>query len=122
MWSGKIELENLNLKRSLIEKLNLPVKLLMGKIAKLSIDVPWNRLSSTPVEVQVSGVNIVLVPQGQDEWEEKRDSIHTSFALRQKFIEKLTERIYGDLTASKEAVENEKGYIKKMTRRMIDNL
>ena len=42
VWSGQIELENLNLKKNLIEKLRLPVNLLMGKIGKLKINVPWN--------------------------------------------------------------------------------
>ena len=51
VWSGKIELENLMIKKSLIDKFKLPANLLMGKIGKLKIYVPWNSLTSKPVEV-----------------------------------------------------------------------
>lgn len=58
------------MKRGLIEKLRLPVNLLMGKIGKLKINVPWNNLSSKPVEVVVECVNIVVTPKGRNEWTE----------------------------------------------------
>ena len=56
------------MKKNLIEKLRPPVKLLMGKIGKLMISVPWNQLHKQPVEVVVQQVNIVVTPKGRNEW------------------------------------------------------
>ena len=51
-----------------MDKLRVPLDLLMGKIGRLKIDVPWNRLSSKPVEIEIDSVYIVVTPKGQDEW------------------------------------------------------
>ena len=100
VWSGKIELENLNLKRNLIEQLRLPVNLLMGKIGKLKISVPWNNLSSKPVEVVVESVNIVVTPKGRNEWTEIKDTINTDRDIRKKFIDAFTQKLFNDLIVS----------------------
>ena len=93
-------MENLNLKKNLIEKLRLPVKLLMGKIGKLKITVPWNRLHSSPVEVIVESVNIVVTPIGRNEWSDNADTLQTNFDLRKKFLDAFTKTLFNDLIVS----------------------
>ena len=50
----------------------------MGKIGKLIINVPWNQLSSKPVEVVIQSVNIVVTPKGRNEWTDNADTVGTS--------------------------------------------
>ena len=87
VWSGKVELEDLNIKRSLIDKFKLPANLLMGKIGRLKIYVPWNSLSSKPVEVVIESVNVVATPKGKDEWKEIEKTINTCFQLKEALID-----------------------------------
>ena len=49
VYSGVIDLHDLNLKKNLFTKLNIPINLLIGRIKKLYVRVPWNALSSKPV-------------------------------------------------------------------------
>ena len=100
VWSGKIELEDLNLKKNLIEQLRLPVNLLMGKIGKLKINVPWNQLKSKPVEVVIENVNIVVTPKGRNQWTDNSDTVNTNEDLRKKFIDKFTTELFNDLIVS----------------------
>ena len=81
--------------------MRLPVKLLMGKIGKLKITVPWNHLSSKPVEVVIESVNIVVTPKGRNEWTNDKNTINTDQDLRKKFLDKFTSQLFNDLIVSK---------------------
>ena len=63
LWTGKINFEKASLKHDKINEFlkskNVPISLKYSSIGSLSIDVPWNKLSSAPVEVNIE--NILLV-------------------------------------------------------------
>jgi vacuolar protein sorting-associated protein 13A/C len=61
-------LENLIIKAGIFENLGLPLKLKFGKIKKLQISVPWTRLSSSPVELVLESLILVVVPQPKSDW------------------------------------------------------
>lgn len=88
------------MKRGLIEKLRLPVNLLMGKIGKLKINVPWNNLSSKPVEVVIESVNIVVTPKGRNEWTDIKETMNTDNDIRKRFLDKFTSQLFNDLIVS----------------------
>lgn len=46
VWSGNVVIENVNLKPELIEMLELPVKLKHSQVGKMTIKIPWKKLSS----------------------------------------------------------------------------
>ena len=60
MWSGNINLENVYIKKSVFQKFKLPLTLRLGRIGKLKISVPWRSLSTSPVEIVIEGVNIII--------------------------------------------------------------
>jgi vacuolar protein sorting-associated protein 13A/C len=43
--------------------MELPVEILHSMIGRLVINVPWNKLSSSPVEVLIEDVLLVVVPK-----------------------------------------------------------
>ena len=49
VYSGEVDLKDLVLKRTITEKIDLPIKLVLGRMKRLYIKVPWNALSSKPV-------------------------------------------------------------------------
>jgi len=95
VWSGNIDLENVQVKKSIFLKLKLPLTLRHGRIKKLQIIVPWRSLSSFPVEIIIEGVNIVIgkshcdhrgaEPKGKSDWE-LIETFNTDFTLREQLL------------------------------------
>ena len=72
----------------------------MGKVGTLRIRVPWNQLSSQPVEIYVESVNVVLTPKGRNEWTDDANTVDTSFDVRKKFLDAFTQKLFQDLIVS----------------------
>ena len=62
VWSGKVELQNLELRPSALADLKLPVKVRHGTIGKLTAVVPWRHLGSKPVQITMDEVFVLAVP------------------------------------------------------------
>lgn len=73
VWSGDIVLENAYLRPELVKLLGLPLILAYGKVTRLHVKVPWTKLNSAPVEVELSGVYVLLVQENQSRWEYSDD-------------------------------------------------
>lgn len=46
VWAGEVVLRNLSLSRSLLQRLNSPLRLRHGRIRRLELVVPWASLES----------------------------------------------------------------------------
>lgn len=68
VWSGNIVIENVSLKSEIIDLLQLPFKLKFSSLGRMILKVPWNKLSSAPVEVILEDILIVLNPLQETEW------------------------------------------------------
>ena len=107
----------------MIEKLRLPVNLLMGKIGKLKIIYPGlTQLKTKPVEVIIQSVNIVLTPKGRNEWTDNSDTLNTNMDIRKRFLDALTKQLFNDLIKAKEVQEQEQGMFTRTATRVVDNL
>lgn len=51
IWSGNIVIEKVQLKKNLLNMLDIPLKMLFSYVGKLVIKLPWKNLSSSPIEV-----------------------------------------------------------------------
>jgi vacuolar protein sorting-associated protein 13A/C len=60
--SGKIELHNLQLKRTGLDNLNLPISVTHGSLKSLILKIPWTALESKPVRVVIDGVYLQAGP------------------------------------------------------------
>ncbi|WVQ62160.1 uncharacterized protein L199_000298 [Kwoniella botswanensis] len=72
LWSGQVNLKNLHLKKSLLERFGVPVEIVAGDIGSLSLSIPWNALKSQPVKVVIDDVYVLARarPQGKVDPEE----------------------------------------------------
>ncbi len=62
IWKGEIELLNLKLKSNALEKLELPINVIYGEINKLTIKIPWTKINSQPVVINLYGLNCIAIP------------------------------------------------------------
>lgn len=61
--SGKVLLQNLKVKPSALEFLQLPVRLKYGSVGKIALNANWKSLGSQPVQVSIEEVLIVAEPR-----------------------------------------------------------
>uniref|UniRef100_A0A224XG50 Putative vacuolar protein n=1 Tax=Panstrongylus lignarius TaxID=156445 RepID=A0A224XG50_9HEMI len=62
IWGGDVVLEDLVLKQSALDELDLPVKTLFGRLGKLTLKIPWKRLYTDPVIASVDTLYLLAVP------------------------------------------------------------
>lgn len=69
VWSGNILIENASLKTEAFNKFKLPFTIKFGRISRLKATVPWTSLSSSPVEILLDTLMVIIVSKPRDEWE-----------------------------------------------------
>lgn len=62
VWSGNMVIENVNLNPEVIELIELPLKLKRSSIGKMTIKIPWKKLSSAPVEITIENIFVTVIP------------------------------------------------------------
>ena len=63
VWSGNVELEDLHVKPEVSDLLGIPFRVLWGRIQKIKLTIPWSRIGSSPVCVEVAGLHVLLEPK-----------------------------------------------------------
>lgn len=60
LFSGDVLLENLTVKRTILDNMPLPFKLHFGRVGKIKVDVPVTAISSKPLKIEISDVFVIL--------------------------------------------------------------
>lgn len=60
IFSGTVKLENLSLKKTVLDNVPFPFRLEYGYVGKIFVDIPIRNLSSRPVKVEISDVFVLL--------------------------------------------------------------
>ncbi|CAH0718678.1 unnamed protein product, partial [Brenthis ino] len=69
LLSGKVELENLPLKKDALRHLGLPVEVKAGFIGKVQLQVPVRQIRSAPWLIAIEKLYLVAAPVNLDEWD-----------------------------------------------------
>ncbi|XP_046964855.1 vacuolar protein sorting-associated protein 13D [Vanessa cardui] len=69
LLSGKVELENLPLKKDALRYLGLPVEIKAGFIGKVQLHVPVRQIRSAPWLIAIEKLYLVAAPVNLDEWD-----------------------------------------------------
>lgn len=121
VWSGTIELFNLKLKSTALDKLNLPVKVLRGSLKKLQLKIPWTNLESKPVSVIMDGMFLETGPVDLSEISAK-DAKRMVSKSRQKKMEKAERAIMAIIHNKSYKRKKKASYMKQLTAKIMDNL
>lgn len=84
IYSGLIDMSNLALKKNLLQRLNIPIELSAGRIKKLHVTVPWNALSSKPVQIEIEGLQLLACMLHKSQWQEfiEKNNLFETIKLR----------------------------------------
>jgi len=79
---GDILIENVTIRPEVIEKLDLPLKMIYSNIGKMQVRIPWTSLSSQPVEICLQDILVVLSIQQPSAWDfSKANAINRKFEI-----------------------------------------
>ncbi len=56
LFSGTVKLENLSLKKTVLDNLPFPFRLEFGYVGRIFADIPIRNIGSAPVKIEVSNV------------------------------------------------------------------
>ena len=76
LWAGEVVLHNLAVKGDALDGLGLPISVKSGQLASLKLKIPWRSLKTEQVVIEISGLNILAIPQNEfpeeDQEEQKK--------------------------------------------------
>ncbi|CAH3878880.1 unnamed protein product [Pieris brassicae] len=75
LLSGKVELENLPLKKDALRHLGLPVEIKAGFIGKVQLQVPVRQIRSVPWLIAIEKLYLVAAPVNLDEWDSNVEAL-----------------------------------------------
>ncbi|XP_041977291.1 vacuolar protein sorting-associated protein 13D [Aricia agestis] len=103
LLSGKVELENLPLKKDALRHLGLPVEIRAGFIGKVQLHVPVRQIRSAPWIIAIEKLYLVAAPVNLDEWD---SAVEATYAHERKVA--LLDALEAQWRAEHEA--NDAGY------------
>lgn len=123
VWSGTIDLKNLKLKGTALDKLNLPIKVERGYLKKLHLKIPWASLESKPVVVELDGVYMQAGPVDLTNLSAEDSQRMIAMSTKKKLEE--AERAIMSMVQKKEDLQStakKATYVQQLTAKIIDNL
>ncbi|KAF1791069.1 Vacuolar protein sorting-associated protein 13, second N-terminal domain [Phytophthora cactorum] len=92
LFAGKVEFRDLRMRGAALDKFQLPMKMKSGSVGKLSIKVPWKKLTSQAVKIKIEDVFLVVEPTDQDE-ARKNEEDDDSYVLRTRWAKQQEVRM-----------------------------
>lgn len=116
IFSGTIRLDKVRLKPDFLNILGLPFELANGTVDTIRIKIPWATWYSSPLEISIFNVSILLVPTSVSQWSSQKET-EIIVKLQQYYLEHF-EIMNPDCVAD----NNEEGYIGILTGKILENL
>ena len=85
VWDGDIVLREVSLRTSALEALQLPVRVLGGSVGVVRVQVPWRKLRTDPIVINIEGLWLLLAPQDSTEqWDAEGERLRKLAAMKQR--------------------------------------
>uniref|UniRef100_A0A915CSW2 Vacuolar protein sorting-associated protein 13A n=1 Tax=Ditylenchus dipsaci TaxID=166011 RepID=A0A915CSW2_9BILA len=88
IWGGDVKLNNLEIKETALDDLDLPIKLKFGYLDSLVLKIPWKNLYTEPVLADIEGLNLIIVPNKGVVYNEEKAK-KNAFETKQKVLNRL---------------------------------
>ena len=114
VWSGEVELRDLALKSTALERLDLPIHVVHGSLTSLRLSIPWKKLGETPVRIVIDGLLAQIGP-ANDRLFTAEDLRRHSSELKRKILERAETIAYAYIAAelSKREIDQAAGSTQK---------
>lgn len=69
IFSGQVELSNLSLKTSALDKFKLPINVKEGFMGQLTMQIPWSDLKNKPIKINIENLYLLAVPKSEQDYD-----------------------------------------------------
>ena len=122
MKTGELTITNADLRPEVLRFLPLPLRLVLGRIDRFMIRIPWAKLSSCPVEVELTGLYVVLAEKERSEWVfDEEFAIDCLKSRIESFESALKSQKEQKLLSPEEELKG-KSFTDRLTAKILDNL
>ncbi len=121
-WSGEIALENASIRPEALSRLQLPLRLELGRIQSLRVKIPWRKLASQSVEIELVGLYVVLVPIDSQSWAYDKSGFVRLVKERLELHEIRRVQSQTQKLLSAEEALRSKSFLQRLTAKVLDNL
>lgn len=113
--SGNIVFENAWIRPDVLQRLDypLPICIIHSNITMISLKINWSAISSSPVELRIEGVTLLLRPITP--WKEP-----DPYWIKANSLLNLAEKLENQFRQKKETLGS--GYIAKLVQKVFDNI
>ncbi|XP_031633200.1 vacuolar protein sorting-associated protein 13B isoform X2 [Contarinia nasturtii] len=74
LWGGEVSFQNLDIRLDVLqEELHLPLNIVSGHIHELTVRVPWTKIASEPIQINVNTIEFVVKLKSGDGEKKERD-------------------------------------------------
>lgn len=121
LWSGDIELRDLEVNTAAVAKLGLPVAVKGGRVASLRLSIPWSKLGSQPVVIRIEGVSVVLgMERAPASWAPDELAERLGALLRGRLAR--SDASFAKQLEQPEEPKQNKGMVARYAGKIVDNL
>jgi len=71
VFNGNLIIENVSIKPDFLNTLELPIELKFSSIGKLQLNIPLRKIGSSPVEIYLDGLYMIIAPKHPTQWKFK---------------------------------------------------
>ncbi|KAL4216396.1 Vacuolar protein [Mactra antiquata] len=121
IWGGDVVLNELDLKESALDDLDLPVKVKAGHIGKLTLKIPWKNLYTEPVVATIDGLYALAVPNVGIKYNAEKEEKEKQ-AAKQKKLQALEEAKKIEAEKDKPKEVKKDSFAEKFATQVIKNL
>ena len=121
-WRGEIALENASIRPEALSRLQLPLRLKLGQIQTLKVRIPWRKLASQSVEIELKGLYLILVPVDSQDWTYDKPAFVRMVKERLEMHEIRREQSQNQKLLSAEENLRNKSFLQRLTAKIVDNL
>ena len=122
IWSGEVQLKNLELRREALDQLKLPVNVVEGHLGQLTMRIPLSNLRGSPVKINIEDVFLLAAPKEDAEYDEEEEKKRAHAVKMEKLenAELLKERNTEGL--SQEEQQKSQSFTDSLVTAIVDNL
>ncbi|XP_065940396.1 intermembrane lipid transfer protein VPS13A isoform X3 [Magallana gigas] len=121
IWGGDVVLQNLDLKESALDDLDLPVKIKAGHIGKLTLKIPWKNLYTESVVASIDGLYALAVPNVAIKYNAEKEEKAKQESKQRKLLQ-IEEAKKAATDKGKEKEPKKDSFAEKMAAQIIKNL
>uniref|UniRef100_A0A674K9G4 Vacuolar protein sorting 13 homolog C n=1 Tax=Terrapene triunguis TaxID=2587831 RepID=A0A674K9G4_9SAUR len=121
IWGGNVALDNLQIKENALSELDVPFKIKVGQIDKLTLKIPWKNLYGEAVVATLEGLYLLIVPGASIKYDVEKEEKYLQ-DNKQKELSRIEEALQKSAEKDKPKAEKKDTFLEKLATQVIKNV